>query len=239
MKEDKALYQVSTLNALMLGDYRGSKTVKEVLEVTDTGVGTYDGLDGEAIIYRGHAYVGRSTGEVSEMGPEAKFAFSCTANFDENVNENEISFDSIEDLKAKLEQYLGSHNYFYMIKMEGVFSVKVRSCFKQDEPYKPLFEVAVDERKFEYHNIEGSVVGICSPNYVEGMNLPGWHVHFISKNLKKGGHILEVSGNNAKLKVNGFKAWKVSMPDDPDFSHWDLKEDLKAKTEAVEGEAKT
>lgn len=233
--EDGTLIQVSTLNALMEGDYRGSKTVKEVLKDTDTGVGTYNGLDGEAIIYKGHAYVGRADGNVSEMGPDETFAFSITTRFNENVDEDEISFGSIEDLKTKLEKYLDSHNYFFMIKMEGIFNVRVRSNFKQKQPYEPLYKVAGDQREFEYKDIEGSVIGIFSPNYVEGMNLPGWHIHFLSKDLTKGGHILKISGDDIKIKVNKLQAWKVLMPDDPDFSTWNLKEDLKSKTEAVEG----
>jgi acetolactate decarboxylase len=236
--EDDTLVQVSTLNALMEGDYRGSKTVKEILKDTDTGVGTYNGLDGEAIIYKGHAYVGRATGEVTEMGPDETFAFSCTTRFDESVHEAELSFDSIEDLKVKLDKYLDSHNYFFMIKMEGLFNVRIRSCFKQDEPYEPLYKVATDQREFEYNDIEGSVVGIFSPNYVEGMNLPGWHIHFLSRDFKKGGHILKITGNRIKIKVNKLQAWKVLMPEDPNFSQWNLKEDLKAKTEAVEGATK-
>lgn len=236
--EEGTLIQVSTLNALMEGDYRGSKTVKEILKDTDTGVGTYNGLDGEAIIYNGHAYVGRADGEVSEMGPEETFAFSITTKFDDSVDEDDISFESIEDLKTKLEKYLDSHNYFFMIKMEGTFNVRVRSNFKQKQPYEPLYKVAGDQREFEYNDIEGSVVGIYSPNYVEGMNLPGWHVHFLSKDLTKGGHILKIAGNDAKIKVNKLQSWKVLMPEDPDFSQWNLKEDLKAKTESVEGATK-
>lgn len=236
--DDGTLVQVSTLNALMEGDYRGSKTVKEILKDTDTGVGTYNGLDGEAIIYNGHAYVGRADGVVSEMGPDETFAFSITTKFDDSVDEDKLSFASIEDLKTKLEKYLDSHNYFFMIKMEGTFNVRVRSNFKQKQPYEPLYKVAGDQREFEYNDIEGSVVGIYSPNYVEGMNLPGWHVHFLSKDLTKGGHILKIAGNDATIKVNKLQSWKVLMPDDPDFRQWNLKEDLQAKTEAVEGASK-
>jgi len=222
----------------MEGDYRGSKTVKEILKDTDTGIGTYNGLDGEAIIYKGHAYVGRATGEVSEMGPEETFAFSITTRFNESVDEDEISFESIDDLKEKLEKHLDSHNYFFMIKMEGKFNVRIRSCFKQTEPYEPLYKVATDQREFEYHDMEGTVIGVYSPNYVEGMNLPGWHIHFLSRDFKQGGHILKVAGSGVKIKVNKLQAWKVLMPEDPDFSQWNLKEDLKAKTEAVEGVTK-
>ena len=63
MKASK-LFQVSTLNDLMLGDYNGTCSVKELLKHGDTGIGTYDGLDGEAIILNGKAYNGIDNGFV-------------------------------------------------------------------------------------------------------------------------------------------------------------------------------
>lgn len=50
-----------------------------------------------------------------------------------------------------------------MIKMEGTFNVRVRSNFKQKEPYEPLFKVAGDQREFEYNDIKGMVAGIFTP----------------------------------------------------------------------------
>lgn len=157
MKENK-LFQVSTLNALMMGDYEGSVKVKELLKHADTGIGTFDGLDGEAIFYKGKAYNGRATGEVNPMDDEDSVPFACVCKFDEKSEEKEISFDSIEDFKKQLEEVLPSKNYFYMIKMEGTFNVRVRSCFKQEKPYEPLYKVACDQREFEYHDIKGSVI---------------------------------------------------------------------------------
>ena len=237
MKENK-LFQVSTLNALMMGDYEGSVTAKDFLKHVDTGIGTFDGLDGEAIFYKGKAYNGRATGEVSEMSDNDSLPFACGCKFDEKVKENDISFDSIEDFKAKLESVLPSKNYFYIIKMEGTFNVRVRSCFKQEKPYEPLYKVACDQREFEYHDIKGSVIGLYCPNYVEGINLPGWHIHFLSKDLTKGGHILKVSTNNATYKVNKLNEWVLALPDSKDFATWNLKEDLSEKTNAVEGASK-
>ena len=220
MKTNK-LFQVSTLNDLMLGDYNGTCSVKELLKHGDTGIGTYDGLDGEAIILNGKAYDGRANGVVSEMSEE-----------------DSLPFTTVEDFKTLLSKELVSTNYFYMIKMEGKFNVRVRSCFKQDKPYEPLYKVAKDQREFEYHDIEGYVVGVFCPNYVEGMNLPGWHIHFISKDLTKGGHILKISGENIQYKLNKLDEWDLKLPNTKEFSSFNLKEDLSKKTEAVEGSSK-
>ena len=239
MKTNK-MYQVSTLNNLMKGDYNGVVTVKELLSHGDTGIGTYDGLDGEAIIYKGKAYDGRAVGEAFLMNDQDKIAFSTVANFNEDVEEDSISFDSIEDFKKLMEEKLPSTNYFYMIKMEGTFSVRLRSCFKQEKPYEPLYKVACDQREFEYHDVKGHVIGVYCPNYVEGMNLPGWHIHFLQCEKKPflGGHILKLSGNNIKVKLNKIDEWDVVLPSSKEFASWDLKEDLKAKTAAVEGGSK-
>lgn len=238
MKTNK-LYQISTLNALMLGDYKGACSVKDLLKVGDTGIGTYDGLNGEAIFLNGVAYDGLATGEVIKMNENDTLPFATVAKFDESVKTNHMSFASINEFKEKMEEFVkDGKNYFYMIKMEGTFNVRVRSCFKQKEPYEPLYKVAKDQREYEYHNIEGYVIGIYCPDYVEGMNLPGWHIHFLDKNLSKGGHILEVSSNDANMKINLLDEWDVIMPHNEEFASWHLKEDLKEKTEAVEGSKK-
>ena len=237
MKTSK-LFQVSTLNDLMLGDYNGTCSVKELLKHGDTGIGTYDGLDGEAIILNGKAYDGRANGVVSEMNDNDSLPFTTVAFFDESVKEEKVTFESIEDFKEKLAAELPSTNFFYMIKMHGKFNVRVRSCFKQEKPYEPLFKVAKDQREFEYHDIEGYVVGVYCPNYVEGMNLPGWHIHFISEDLTKGGHILKLSGEKVSYKLNKLTGWDLVLPETKEFSTFNLKEDLSKKTEAVEGSSK-
>lgn len=237
MKTNK-LFQVATLNNLMLGDYNGTVSVKELLSHGDTGIGTYDGLDGEAIIYNGVAYNGRATGEVSTMSDEDTLPFSTVCFFDEGVEEKKASFESIEEFKKDFNDALPSKNYFYMIKMRGVFDVRVRSCFKQEKPYEPLYKVASDQREFEYHEIEGVVIGVYCPKYVDGMNLPGWHIHFLSKDLRKGGHILKLASKDCSYKLNQLNGWDLFLPGTKEFQENNLVEDLKAKTEAVEGASK-
>ena len=51
----KTLVQASTLNALMLGNFDETVSVKDFMEGGDTGIGTYAGLDGEAIFENGVA----------------------------------------------------------------------------------------------------------------------------------------------------------------------------------------
>jgi acetolactate decarboxylase len=103
--------------------------------------------------------------------------------------------DKAEDY-GQLEQYLDkllpTENIFYAIKIEGTFKyIKTRSVPKQNKPYPPLVEVVKNQPTFEFHNVKGTIVGFRCPSYVEGINVPGYHLHFITGDKKAGGHLLE------------------------------------------------
>lgn len=93
------LTQVGTLNSLMMGDYYGEVTVGELLHQGDLGIGTYEGLDGEAIFFNGIAYDSRADGKTYVMDKNDKVPFATIAKFNENVKENIITFNDIEELK--------------------------------------------------------------------------------------------------------------------------------------------
>lgn len=103
----KTLIQASTLNALMLGNFDKTVSVKDFLHHADTGIGTYTGLDGEAIFEDGVAYKATADGKVSVMQPEDGVAFGTVAKFDESVPEVELkNISDIETLKQALEPYV-------------------------------------------------------------------------------------------------------------------------------------
>ena len=56
LKNGNILYQVSLLQALTYGDYTGSVTIKELKQLGNTGIGTFDGLNGELIMLDGVVY---------------------------------------------------------------------------------------------------------------------------------------------------------------------------------------
>ena len=231
------LYQASTLNALMQGDYHGSVAVDDFLKNGDTGLGTFDGLDGEAIFYKGQAYDARANGAVFPMEGKSTIPFGVICRFDEDVPEGSISFSGIEEFTKRIAPSLSSENYFHMVLMKGEFDVRVRSCFRQEEPYLPLYKVAKDQREFEYHGEKGIVVGLFCPRFVSGMNLPGWHLHFLSEDFRHGGHILRLSGKDIRFKTNRMTGWEIVFPEEGRFASMDLQKDLSSETTAVEGQS--
>lgn len=225
----------------MLGNFDKTVSVKDFLHHADTGIGTYTGLDGEAIFEDGVAYKATADGKVSVMQPEDGVAFGTVAKFDESVPEVELkNISDIETLKQALEPYVKEdQNIFYMIKAKGVFkTMHVRSCFACEKPYPTLSEVAQDQREFHFENTHGDVIAVWCPKYVNGINLPGWHFHYLSGDKTQGGYILGLSSDDLRVKIDKIERFDLTLPQNPEFAQRDLCEDLSAKTAAVEGAKK-
>ena len=94
-------FQVSLLQGLTFGDYYGSVSVKELKSKGDTGLGTFDGLDGEMIMLDGEVYKAKGDGSV-ELTEDSETIPFCGITFlddDENWSvENIETFDDLLDI---------------------------------------------------------------------------------------------------------------------------------------------
>ena len=98
----ETIFQVSLLQGLTLGDYYGSVTVKDLKEKGDTGIGTFEGVNGELIMLDGEVYRAKSDGSV-EAAPDAEtIPFSNVTFFDAEPTEEISAVANINDLKAYL-----------------------------------------------------------------------------------------------------------------------------------------
>ena len=77
MKSNK-IYQASTLQALALGYTRPVVTVQELLKHGDTGLGTFENVDGEMIIVDGVCYQAKQDGSVVRTEREAGVPFAVS-----------------------------------------------------------------------------------------------------------------------------------------------------------------
>lgn len=238
-------YQVSTLNALMLGNFDGVVSVDELLRHGSWGIGTYEGLDGEAVICDGVAYDARATGEAAAMPASALVAFSTVADFSDHAAPFELDgvegCDAMDAVLDRLETVRracdDNENAWFLAAMRGTFPfVHVRSCFKvEDKPYPTLPEVASCQREFRYADERGWVVGVWVPAYLDGINLPGWHLHYLSDDRARGGHLLGLSIGRAEGRIESFSRYEMVMPGNAEFKKLDLTSDLSAATASVEG----
>jgi acetolactate decarboxylase len=69
---------------------------------------------------------------------------------------------------------------------------------------------------------------------VKGINVPGYHLHFITANRSAGGHVLELQLENGTAVLDTTTAFFMELPTSGDFSKVELGQDLKAEMEIVE-----
>jgi len=96
----------------------------------------------------------------------------------------------------------------------------------QEKPYPPLVEVTKQQNVFEMRDVPGSIVGFRCPPYVKGINVPGYHLHFISDDIKTGGHILDFAVEGGNLEIDACNRFLMLLPEeDTAFSKVDLSRD--------------
>lgn len=236
------IYQVSLLQGLTFGDYYGSISVSELKQHGDIGIGTFDALDGELIMLDGEVYRAAGDGSVEIVSDDETIPFSNVTfmDADETILLSDIpSYASLCDKLNQLTEEKGK-NRFYMIRIDGTFQeMNVRSEYAQKEPYQPLVEVLEhDQTFFDYQNIEGTLVGLYCPPYMSSLNATGWHLHFISKDKTKGGHVLGLQMTEGTLMVDDTDGFQMVLPQNEMFSGFDLTIDQSEDIEKVESGTK-
>jgi len=232
----ETLIQISTIDALMNGLYDGILSLGELKKYGDFGIGTFENLDGEMIETDGVFYQVRADGKAYQMPGSVETPFACVTYFDTDREVKLAQGLDYAQLQKFLDGKLPTANIFYAIKIEGTFSyVKTRSVPPQEKPYPPLAEVTRNQSVFEFHNIEGTIIGFRCPPYVTGVNVPGYHLHFLTKNRDAGGHVLELTVRDASARVDDTTAFMMLLPGQgSDFYKLDLARSQQDEVEKAE-----
>ncbi len=229
------LMQVSTIDALLAGAYDGQMTLGELKTHGDLGLGTFDALEGEMIMIDGKVYQARVNGEVYELSDNATTPFAAVVNFDADQTTLLQGPLSDEALQVQIDKLAPNKNLFLAFRVDGTFpTMKIRSVPKQGKPYPPLADVVKHQAVFNYTNIAGTVLGFRCPAFVKGINVPGYHLHFISKDRKTGGHILDLTLQDAALQLDALNQLLLVLTDQEDFRTLDLSQDRSRELEKVE-----
>lgn len=230
--------QVSLLQALMLGGMEGFFPVEEAKKLGDFGIGTFDGSEGECILLDGILYKARVDGTVIEAGTQEKMPFGMFTKFEKSGETGVPAIASLEALSEELNKVVKEKgkNYIYAIKLTTEFSyMSVRSLGKQARPFPHLADALKDQRVYNYDNIKGTLIGYYCPDYLAGLNMHGWHYHFVSEDRKFGGHVLELkTGTEARVDYDVIDGFSVKIPSYPEFHEMDLAQDLKKDIEKAE-----
>jgi acetolactate decarboxylase len=92
----------------------------------------------------------------------------------------------------------------------------------------PLVKAAAVQPEFKFHTVPGTLLGFWTPEYAKNLNVPGYHLHFLSKNHAKGGHLLQCSSSRRhqlRLQIQREGNYHIAFPETKDFVSADLRKD--------------
>ena len=233
------MFQVSTLQALMLGYSRPVISVSELLSHGNTGLGTFEDVDGEMIVLDGKCYRATENGSVVAAEPDKGVPFSAVCNMIGKKVYDLEAIKNIDELKNKLNLLIEEHfglNSMHMARIDGEFElVDARS----ESPYKSM-HVSLKEilgktqESFQFHNIKGTLVCVYFPDYMDGINASGWHLHFLSEDKKCGGHVFEIIMKRGKCFLDKINDIELTLPKEPVFDTYSLKKASEDEIKTVE-----
>lgn len=229
--------QIATIDSLLAGVYDGETTLEELRRYGDFGIGTFQSLDGEMVLLDGVFYQVKGDGKVDRPDLQTTTPFASVLPFSGDATTVEIDAPlNYDAICREIDKRAPNPNIPIAVHLRGRFSkVRTRSVPAQEKPYKTLAEVTRNQPEFELGTLEGDVVGFRLPPYVKGINVPGYHLHFLSRDRDKGGHLLQLEMDAGSIRIMEAYRFQMILPKRiAGFAEADLSRDRAGELEKVE-----
>ena len=228
--------QVSVIDAVLAGGYDGEITIRDFLRYGDTGIGTFDRLDGEAIILDGRVYQVKADGLVYQAPADTELAYASIVPFAPTLKMEVNSLVDFPRLQQLVGKMVANSNLLYAIKVKGSFrKMRVRSVPAQAQPYPPLAEVVKNQVVFNYDDdLEGTLVGFYTPSYMKNLGVSGYHFHFLASDKKCGGHVLDFELTSGTVEIAKCHKLFLILPEKGGFAGLNLAKDRTAELNKAE-----
>jgi acetolactate decarboxylase len=207
------LFQASTIDVLLDGNYDGDVTFAELAYRGDFGLGTLNALDGEMIALDGRFYQVKADGRAYPVNGRTRTPFAVVTAFEPDICRSLTTPVDFGALCDYLDRIIGDEVGCCAIRLDGRFDlVYTRSVPRQRKPYPPLVEVVEGQPTFELRDVTGSLVGFRFPQYAQGINVAGYHFHFITEDRSAGGHVLDCRLARGELYVDHEADLRLELP---------------------------
>lgn len=228
------LYLCAPVNAIVEGIYEERIPFTEIKRHGDFGLGTFDHLDGEMIMLDGRIFQITADGRVHEVEETALTPFAQVAFYQpESHFESQQPLDE-HSFEEWLLSLLPSPNIFYAIRVDGLFNyIKTRSVPKT-ECYVPLVEVAAHQPVFEFENLEGTLAGFYTPDFMDAVSVPGLHLHLLSADQQHGGHLLACRPAQITVGIQPLHTLELALPATDYYLQRDFQRDVRSDLDQAE-----
>jgi acetolactate decarboxylase len=236
--EPHVVFQTSTLDALFEGDFDGDLTFAELAEHGDLGLGTLNGLDGEMIALDGGFLRADVDGDISAVPPTACTPFAVVTFFDPSMSFTLDEPHDHEALVTAVNKHAPPGSPVCAVRIDGTFElVHARSVPHHEPPYPSLAEIAHEQHVFDFRDVEGTMVGFRFPRYAQGIELAGYHLHFVDAERRRGGHVLTCRTGLVEVRIDHARDLHVELPPGIELGAADAGAGTAERVRRVEGES--
>jgi acetolactate decarboxylase len=217
-------YQFGTIDFMARGLITGTATVADIKHVGDTGVGTFDYIDGEMMVLGGRVYRFKVDGTMEEAADGLKSPFANVTTFIPNITANLNSGMDYPALRIAADSNLNDLDLIWAVTVHGTFNTittrapPAGTC----NPTCPgLLAVLAQQLLFTRTNMTGTMVGFRYPLVygkpitatAGGPTTDGWHFHFLSDDHTYGGHVINFqTGPNTVMKADDKREYHIMQP---------------------------
>jgi len=209
MQKDNTLFQVGNASALFSGAIVGDMTIEQLKEHGNFGLGTFNDINGEMIALNGNFYQIGENGKTIIVDPNWKTPYAEIMNFTPNslIQLNEVH--NYKFLRDIIYPKIKNKNVPYAVYVTGHFAyLKLRSR----SPRSALSTKNIIEKIYTIQNVSGSLVGYWFPEYLMNLTVPGFHLHFISDDKKRSGHVLDLKIETAQFALQIIDKIELQFP---------------------------
>jgi acetolactate decarboxylase len=207
-------YQVATISSLVAGGYDGDTTVGELLRHGDFGLGTFNGVDGEMMVFDGRVYRGTVDGRVHPVAGSERTPFAVVTAFQPQGSIRVAAGQSLAQLQAALDALPYRESRILAARVDARFqAIQVRSEPKQTPPYRPLPEVIKEQQVVNtFTDVDGILIGFRFPATASSVNVAGWHFHFLSADKAHGGHVITLTTATGRALLEEISDLRIRFP---------------------------
>lgn len=188
--DERALYQFSNLKVFNNKGYDGELTLEGLKKYGDTGLGTFNGLDGELILIDGSVYQADGDCEIKTTNQAAMIPFAVMGTLHDTKELCLKQPLSMLEVGKKFDELIGHDDPIVLAMITADFeSLTLHSVWPQTKPYRSLDVIVAEQKVVRLTNQKGLMAAVRCPQSAAGQNVVGWHFHYLSEDFKIGGHV--------------------------------------------------
>ncbi|OWW25937.1 acetolactate decarboxylase [Zobellia sp. OII3] len=230
---ENTIHQYAPTVALLNSIYEGDITPRQMVQQGNIGIGTVNHLAGELVAVDGVVYTIDAEGGIKEAPEDLESPNMTMINFQPKKTVTVENITSYEELNKELQKYSTSKNSFYAYRIKGEFEyLKMASAHKVENEDVSLFEYLDTRVMYTRENIKGTLVGLFTPDYLGNIVIPGMHFHFLSEDIKLGGHLEDIKFDRLQVEIQEVNQVNLQLPQTEKFRNKTLKQGASPKATA-------